>query len=126
MEEGALQVDVDLLVPAILQHVQERRRGLDAGVVDQHIDGAELLDGALHHGIHRGRIGHVGLDGDGPRTAGGQLAGQRLGFGFEAEVVHHHIGPSRAKGLGNGVPDPAARPRDDGDLALQLFRHRGH
>src|SRR3546814_5459527 len=45
--ERALQVHVDDRVPLVLAHVHQHPVAQDAGVVDEHVDAAEGLDGGL-------------------------------------------------------------------------------
>ncbi len=50
-DEVALQVDVDDRVPLLLGHVDQHPVPQDAGVVDQHVEVAEGLDGGVDQAL---------------------------------------------------------------------------
>ena len=56
---------IELLVEVIGRDGFERAELIDAGVVDEDVDGAELLDDLADERTDGIGIGHVGLDGDG-------------------------------------------------------------
>ena len=58
--EGGGQVDGDDLVPFLDREFLDRRDELDAGIVDQDIDRAELLLGVGDHGGDLVALAHVG------------------------------------------------------------------
>ena len=47
----ALEVDGDDGVPLLLGHVDQHPVAQDAGVVDQHVEVAERLDGGVDHAL---------------------------------------------------------------------------
>jgi hypothetical protein len=62
-EEAALQVRADDFIPFRLGNLEERFPGLDAEVVHQDVQPAELADYRLHHVVHLRRHAHVCADG---------------------------------------------------------------
>jgi hypothetical protein len=60
-QERAPQVDGEHLLEVGLGELVGRTRDLDAGVVDQHVDRSELVDGLLDHLDHVVLLGHVAL-----------------------------------------------------------------
>ncbi len=57
--EDAAQVHVDHLVELLQRHFLQARVLGDAGVVDQHVDAAELVFDLADHGVDHGALGHV-------------------------------------------------------------------
>ena len=82
-EHRSAQVHLVRLGPCVGGHLSERLRECVGGVVDHHVDAAELVDGALYQG---GKIidvaevrGHAdGLASEAAQVLGGLLAG--VGF----------------------------------------------
>ena len=59
--EGRAEVDRDDRVPALDRELLDRRDVLDAGVVDEDVDAAEVGLGRVgHHRLDLGRLAHVG------------------------------------------------------------------
>ena len=57
----ALQVDGDLAIELLFLEIEDIRPGdADAGIVEQDVEAAALLDGLLHQGRHIRRAAHVG------------------------------------------------------------------
>ena len=61
--EHALQIDVLHFVPLRFGHSEKRLARIDAGVVDQHIDAAEIADGAFHPRCDVAGEPHVAAEG---------------------------------------------------------------
>ena len=62
--ERRLQVHVDDHVPLLLAHAHHQSVARDAGIVDQHVDPAEILDDLGYHGgrvLEIGRVRRVSL-----------------------------------------------------------------
>ena len=62
--ERRLQVYVDDHVPLLLAHAHHQSVARDAGIVDQHVDPAEILDDLGYHGgrgLEIGRVRRVSL-----------------------------------------------------------------
>ena len=98
--EVALQVDADDVVPLLLRHREDHPVAQDAGVVHEHVELAEGVDGLLHHGAGLLEVGDVGAVHHG-------LAAHRLDLG------DHLVGRARvgaaAVGLGAEVVDDHRR-----------------
>ncbi len=91
----------------------------DAGVVEQHVEPAEVLDGRVDHGPHLVLGGDVGGERLGPAARGGDLVGHRVGAVVVA--VDAHDGGSLARHESGRVgPDATGRTGDDGHLPLEL------
>jgi hypothetical protein len=58
--EAGAEVDRQDGVPGVDRELLHRRHVLDAGVVDEQVDGAELRDGLAHHAFDLVGLAHVG------------------------------------------------------------------
>ena len=70
-EQKAEHVDVEDLVVVLFGDGFDRRELVDAGVVDQDVEAAELLDGCVDDALRLGGLGDVAADGDGFAAGGG-------------------------------------------------------
>jgi len=120
--QQALDVDVDHLVPLVGQARRHRGDGHVAGVVDQHVDPAEGLDGGGDHGVGVGLDGDVGPDGDRLAAGGGDLGDQGL-QAVDAAGGQHQAGALGGEVAGGGFAQAAAGPGDDDDLAGNVGGH---
>ena len=116
--EDAGEVDVDNRIPVFFGVVGGGRAADDAGVVDEDVDGAEVLDGFINKARADGGIAHIACQGNGFRAGfGDKFLG---GPGDAGRAVHGDLGA----GLGQGDRDPCAEAaRGSGDecgLANQL------
>jgi hypothetical protein len=100
----------------------ERVRGfanIDAGVVDENVDPAELAAGACDHVSDGGLVGDVSGDGDHLDAALSELGDRRVRLCFIASDDGNG-------GAGLGEPPRHAKPNaaiaagDDGDLASEI------
>ena len=129
--ERALEVDLDDRVPLLLGHVHEHAVAQDAGVVDEHVEAAERLDGGVDEALGALPVGDVVAVGDG-------LAAHRLDLvddvlrragrltravHLAAEVVHHDLGPVRRQHQRVLAADAPARAGHDRDSSLTQPRH---
>ncbi len=124
--EGRRQIDGDDQVPLVVREILDRGHVLDAGVIDQDVQLAELGLGLGHHVGDLSRLGHVGamiehLD----AMLLGHLGAGALDGGHLAQAVHDDIDALGGERVGQGVADAAGRAGDDGDLPLQTEVH-GH
>ena len=130
--EGAEEMHLHHRLEIIDAHLVEEAVAQDAGIVDDAVDAPEALDGLAHDAFGGGGIGDAGAIGDGLATGGADgihhlMSGLLIlarAIGAAAQIVDHDPGA-----LGGGqqrdlAPDPAARPGDDDDFALQ--RTVGH
>src|SRR5262249_24285656 len=104
------------------------RRGLlDAGVVDQHVQGAECPQNLLKHGFHLRFVGNVRLDRQFPaliaRATGfvGHLASD-LRLVRSAPLVNRDVRAFTREANRDRLPDPGRSPGDQYVLSLE-FRH---
>ena len=95
-------------------------RILDSGVVHQHIQLAELVEGLLHGIPAELLVGDIAGD---QQAAALVLLHQRFGlFGISVliEIQDRHVRAFLGKGDRHGATDPAVATGDQGHLALQL------
>jgi hypothetical protein len=134
-------------VPVLVLHVLEADVAQDTGVVDEHVDAAEGLDGRVDDLV---AVLDAVVVGDGLAARGLDLVDDDIGGLQEsahkpskcaevethlavgplaleraAEVVHHYAGAAGRKEGGISLAETAARAGDDNDLAVepQLIRH---
>ena len=86
-EEGPLEVGLDDRVEVLLLEHHGQVVPGDARVVDQNVQGAQLLHGGVDEGFYGGGIGHTALDGTGLDAQGLQLLSGRLCRGGVARPV---------------------------------------
>ena len=60
-QERTLQVRVHHPVPLFLGHVDDRRVGIDGGIVDGHVQPVVRLNRLRDRGVDRCRIAHINL-----------------------------------------------------------------
>ena len=104
--DDAVEVDVDLAAHRVLALLDERRHRHDPGVVDDHVERAELALGLVEEGGEGGAVGDVERQRDGPaaeRRRG--LLGQR-----QVEVADRDRQPLRTSAVAVALPIPG-RPR---------------
>ena len=123
-----LEVDVDDQVPFLFGHVEAHLVPQDPGVVDEHVEPAELVDRLRDQRLTavpardvvevRGRLPAGGddlVDHLLGRTLVGALAAR-----LAAEIVDDDRGALGGEEQRLRPPDPATRTRDDRDLAVEL------
>ena len=120
--ELAGEVDVDAAAPVLVAYlVDGLAEGVlaGAGVVDEHVEFAELLDGRRGHRIDVLGARHVGLD---DQALAPELA--HLGRGFfellDRTCRGDDIGAGCRQLRRHRAAQPAARPRDDHQLAVEF------
>ncbi len=95
----------------------ERRDDLDAGIADEHVDLAELLDRARDAGLDLLLVRHVHDHAD--RLARiAEFRRRRVG-GLLIEVGDHDACALARKGRGDLLADAAGGAGDDGDFVLE-------
>ncbi len=93
---------------------------LDARVIHQHVDRAELRDGALEHRGDRRRPRHVGtVVGHGDAVSRSQPGGDALDLGALAEAVQHDVGAFAGQARRDAKPDAGGRAGDECGLSLE-------
>jgi hypothetical protein len=124
-EELAGQIDGNDLVPLRERHFVERRVLLQAGVVDQDVDRAELPTHAIEHLPHVVFVGNVAAVGVAIAAAAApDLLDHRLGIGGPADVVDHHVGAGVPEAYRDPLADPGTGAGDERSLSLQLLLDR--
>jgi hypothetical protein len=108
------QIDRDGLVEVGLGEVIEASDQGDAGIVDQDVDGAELVVGLLDHGGDGLAVGDVGGDGDGIAALGFDGIGDRGGLVGSVAVVDGDVGAGICEGQRDGGADAAGSAGDEG------------
>ena len=130
--ERAVQMHVDHHLPVDMAHAMEDAVAQDAGIVDDAVDPAEVLDRGLDHALGAGRIGDAVAVGHGLAAGRLDLVADLLGrrraaaaFAVDraAEVVDHDAGAFPGGQQRHLAADAAARAGDQHDLVLQ---HVGH
>ena len=118
---GAVEVDVDHPPELLRRLARGGHGGADAGVVDQHVDAAELAHGLLDHARAVLGLGDVGGDGDAAAAErldalGGLL--EPLG----AAGADRDVGAGFGEAGGERGAEPGGGAGDDGDLAVERKR----
>ena len=87
----------------------------DGCVVDEHVDGPEMLFGttAKRPDLVEGRLVHADAD-----RAPGDLVGDTFGIGL-LPAVHDHCGALGGEELGDRAPDAARRTGHEGDASIE-------
>src|SRR4029079_15094080 len=106
-------------VPVGRGGVDDRAGLCPAGVVDQDIDAAELLDDPADHRLDALTVGDVGADRDGTR----QRVRRFLGAGL-VQVGDDDGRPLRGQLAGDGPADTLAATGHDRDLVLEPAHQR--
>src|SRR5262249_33249314 len=96
---------------------------IDAGIVDEDIDAAELALDLLDHASDRRLVRDVGDHRDRPDTACSKLGSRSFRLG---RVAPHapRVGAGAARPARNSGPDPAIAAGDDGGLAPEVEQPR--
>jgi hypothetical protein len=127
-QELAGEIDREHLVPLRQGQLVERCVLLQAGVVDQDVDGAELLDHGAEHGAHLRLIRNVGAQGEGAHPLGADLLGEAQRLVFVGDVVDDDIRPRLPERERDRPADAGASAGHERPLAEQqlLRRHARH
>ena len=114
------QRDVEHPGPLLVGHVEHRRGAAEPGVIDHHVDPAEVPGRALDQRGDLGLVGHVaGLRPDHVAVPGGELVAGR-GQPLVVLVADRHPGAFFQAAPCGGAPDAGAgRGGDDHHLAVQ-------
>ena len=103
-EKGAFHIDIDDAVPILFAAIFEGGVLEKSGVVDQDIELAEVGDGAIDAGAHRGFVGHVQSQATG---AGTDFFGGCAG-GSGVDIGQRHPCAFEGEEFGDGPADAAA------------------
>ncbi len=108
-------MDVEHPLEPVVAHLVDRRVERVAGVVDEDVDLAPLVDHLLDELVGHARLGQIA--GEHERVAvdlGGRLLGD-----VAVEVVDQHLGALLGEQLRGRASDAACRAGDDRDLAVE-------
>ena len=115
-EHRAAQVDLVRLGPCLGGHLAERLGQRVGGVVDHHVDTAELVDGALDQGAEGVDVAEVRGHADGLAAEPAQVLGGLLaGVGFAAG--DHDAGAGQNETLRKREADASRAARHDDGAA---------
>lgn len=92
---------------------------LKSGVVDEHVDRAEFLDGGREHRLDLRLIGDVGRDRKCAYATLLDLVHDPRGVLWCRDVVYDHVRSGLAEGEGDTTTDPGISTGDEGSLPLQ-------
>src|SRR5579884_213446 len=123
-KEEPLEVGVEDLVPLLLGHLERGAPDVDAGVVDENVDAAELRGGGGHRPPDRRDIADVQLDGETVPACFLDLAADSV-QGAEHPPGDDEIGARPGEARGDAAAQAAPGARDDRHLPVQPERvHR--
>jgi hypothetical protein len=122
-QPGAAQVHIDEACPLVVGQLQERHDRLDAGVVHQDVDRAEVGRRRLEHPFDVRALRHIALHGDGAAAVGALQGVRGLGGPIEVDVVDGDARPALRQHVGDAAADAAARPGDEGPFSREVSRH---
>ena len=125
------EVDPDHVVPLRVGHVHEHPVAQDAGVVDEDVDPAVLLDRCGDQPLGAGLVGHVVTVEESTSSERSHLVRHLLGrpdrragsVGLGTEVVDDHVGAVPGELEGMCPPDAPTRTGDDHDPPLTETTH---
>ena len=83
-----------------------------AGVVDQHVQAAELRQGRFHQGLALGVVGHVRLLNQGADAERLAILGHGAGALFVTAVIDHYVAALLREQTGGGGADAGRRTGD--------------
>jgi hypothetical protein len=92
---------------------------VDAGIVDEDVDPAELAPDALDHRGHRRFVGDIGHDGYRPDAAASEIGDGRIRLGLVA-ADHGDVGAGIRQAARHAEPDATVAAGDDRDLAAEI------
>ena len=98
----------------------EREELVDAGVVDEDVEAAEGLGGLRYELGDLGRIGQVGLHGDGLASGGLYSLDEGFGGSSTARVVDHDGGSVGGETLGDGGAYSFGGAGYEGNFSLKI------
>jgi hypothetical protein len=122
--EGGREIDGEDLVPLLGRKLLDGRDVLDAGVVDEDINGSERLLGLSHHGDDLVRLGHVGGQVD---CCDAELSLQTgpllLDLAWLAEAVDQDVRALLGQSARDAEPDAAGRASDNRGFGTKFHQN---
>ena len=123
--ERAGEVGRNDAVPLLEFERVRRFSNIDAGIVDENVDAAELFGDAFDHGSDISLVGDVGGDRDRPDAARLELGGRGGRFRFIA-ADHRDVGAGFRQPPRHAEPDAAIAAGDDSHLAAEIEQFGWH
>jgi hypothetical protein len=112
-----LEVDGLHLVPLLFGHSQERLTGVDAGIIDQNVDLAELLDGGIDCRSDLRGVADIAGEVLGPASRRAYGLGHRpISAGIP--IQQKNASPLRGEQPGDGLADSCGGAGDEGGLVV--------
>ena len=118
-EPGAAQVDVDQARPLLVGELEERHDRLDARVVDEDVEAAELFPRLVDHRLDVGALRDVAFDGDRLAALGLNPFDDVFGRLRAFDVVHGDVRAFFGEDFGDAAADAAARTSDERFLTFE-------
>ena len=88
-KQGAQHIDVELLVEVFLGDRLDRREFIDARIIDQHVELAEMRDRCLDYCFGVRRLRYVALDRDSLAAGFGDRFDDLVGASLARRIVNH-------------------------------------
>ena len=114
---GALQVNVEHVIPIAFAQFEKRHAREHPSIVDEHVDRAEPLLDRRYHRLDLAEPAQIGAHGQRAPAGGADLIGDALRGGLVVEPVDRDVGSCPGAAQGDGPPDPLLRPGHQNDLA---------
>src|SRR5262249_49696027 len=95
----------------------------EAGIVDQNIEAAEVVDDAIDHRLDPGKVGDVGLVGFRLAAGAGDLSDQRFGFLRGGPIVDRDACAFGGEAQRDFAADAARGTAHERDLSFQAQVH---
>jgi len=107
-------------VELLLRDLPERRKLVDARVVDKDVQAAEGFLGLGEEALHIGCLGHIPLHRDRFAALSHDLGNHTVGALFAGGVIHHDGRSLRGQALRNTLANSLGCAGDDRDFIVQL------
>ena len=128
---GAHQVDLNHQIEVVHAHLGKALVTQNAGVVHQNVHPAPGVDGLLHHGFDRRKVGDRGAIGQRLATGSADFIDHRLrradraalAVHAAAQVIDQHLGAARRQCQRMLAAQAATGARHDGHAAVEIDRH---
>ena len=119
--DHAPEVDADHPLPVLERDLPGRAAGVHTGVVAEHVDGPEVLDGTRGERVDRGGGSDVGGNAD--DLGGGRRSDlrNRQVQPARVQIGHHDAHALGGKALAEGAADAAGGAGHDRNLALEVL-----
>jgi hypothetical protein len=111
------------VVPLGFGEFEQRFPGLDAGVIDEDIEAAELFHDRGEHGFHFGGDADVALDDDGGDAHGADFDSRGFGAFLVRVVVDDDVGAVAGELERDSFANAFASSGDEGDFAVEFLVH---